>query len=1494
MAHAIEVTLSANVEKFNQGMAAAKKTGSDTVGFIASIFSTVTAYFGKMWDSVKSFFSNVSDKGGSAWGSFSNAASGAFDKIKSLLSGLGKTISDSNEAMDELDKKNSESWIAKIEKGLEVALAVATVVVAAFTAKGLLIDAAFAKISISTEVGATSLSKFDDVAKRSGMTTDQLGASIATFQAAMKEAAAGTGGKVFSDLGVSVKNSNDELLNAEPTLIDFARHVANMSSEAEKYGAAAKSGFSVQFLDDLAHAGTLVAGTTDDQAAATVRLQKIWHEVLPSGKSMWEEISTSLSNKLTPALTTASVTILESKNQILDAFAQIYGGGDMFDRLGNKIGAWTQGVVNYFADLTKELTWATIALMDYLGKATGLGKPLKTSPSTGYIPSTVPLTNNATVTVPDAAMQKQIDAYNATSTAIAIKNAVTKEEIATGKTLTDARRQQIELAEGVRLGTVKMTFAQFTNRMEELKGQDALQKSAAASKQAQTDADALAKKQAQNYAGITASIQSKIAQDELELATGNAVTDGQKLAIKIQKDLESSKRTLTAAQIADTQAQLAALDVVEKRLLQGKAQKEVNNYIEDGTTARSASRNALEAEYQAYGKSADAVARLMVAVNAETDMQKELDKLRQANLPISGQTIKQLEAERDLRTEVGQATLGQSNALKYATQLANENKKFAADSIFDEKGRAAALLAIDAKIWQDRIKLAGDGTEAQKALQTQYDIWYSNQSLKPQIEEQKKMWDSIESTAHDTFVSIFDSGKSAFDRLRDTLKNGLLDLLYQMTIKKWIFDIGASVGLTTASGLAQAAGVPSVAGAASGASGLIGLAQTASSLYKVISGGFSALSGTVADAVQVGLYQTGMSSELLVNGAIAKGAGAFAGVAAGVLGGIMGGNLISGQYGSKATVGVGTAVGAIVGSVVPVIGTALGSLVGGLLGGVANRLFGMGDKKVTATGMSGTLSDAGLSGSNYQKWHQDGGWFRSDKNGTDKTAFDPAVTAQFVQGFATIKAASAGFAASIGASTDSLVGYSKSFDIALTSDAAANEKAITDFFTGVGDEIALRLVPGLAQFNKSGETMATTLQRLAGDFDATNQVAMLLGKNGTSMFGSLGIDSAAARERLIDLAGGVSNLTTQATAFAQNYLTEAERLAPVSEAVAAAMASLGLASVVTREQFKTVVQGLDITTAAGAQQFASLMALSDAFAQVHPAIEATTAALRTEADVLSERKDLQKQIDQLTLTSVQLRAKERAAIDASNVALFDQITALQNSASMSDTLKTSISSLDAFRKTIRSFSDAQLLGSLSPLTAMQKDAEAKRQYEAMLAKANAGDETARSGISAAATAFLTADQIVNASSSAYVANFNKVQSDLAALDAIAGAQMTDAQAQLAALDQQTSLLSTLNATASNIEAALTMPTPVLNWSEVGTTNMAPLVDEIKGLRADNDELRADNAALLAAVNRQTDAMVQATLTAAANNAQAVTAGAQQVQRSGNWMQQLVAEVQAAQ
>lgn len=1603
MAHAIEVHLSANVEKFNQGMAAAKKTSSDSVGFIAGIFNTVKSYFAGMWDSVKSFFSKIGDNAGAAWGSFKDAASGAFEKVLSMLPGVGKAAEDAGDKMEESGEK-ADGWIMKIGKGVVVAVTAAIAALAALTAKGLLVDAAFAKISIATDVGAGSLSKFEDAAKRSGMSVADLGSSMKTFQAAMKEAADGSGGKIFKDLGVSVKNSNNELLATGPTLIDFAKHVAAMSSEAEKYGAAAKAGFSVQFLEDIAHANALVSGTTDDQAAKVVQLGKVWHEILPGGKSMWDEISESLSNKLTPALVVASTSILESKNKIVAAFGEIFAGGSMFDQMGNKLKVWADDMAGYFASVVKYATDATISLTEFIAKKTGLGVGMKAAPSAGYIPEQTPLASQQTQVITSPEIQKQIDAYNAASSAIAIKNAITKEEIATGKSLSDGRRQEIELAESVRLGTVKMTLAQFTNRQEELKGAAALQDAAAASKQSQADADALAKKQAQNYASITAAIQSKIAQDELELATGNAVTDGQKLAIKIQKDLEASKRTLTAAQIVETQAQLAALDAVEKRLLQGRAQKEINNYIEEGSIARVASRNALEAEYEAYGKSADTLGLLMVAVNAETDMQKELDKLRKAGLPISGETIKQLEAERDARTAAGKATVSQSNALQYANQLKDANKLYAAQSISDPQASAAAVLKIETDVWQQRIANTKAGTQAQKDLQTEYNTWLLHATTSSvagaslvQAQLLLDVFDQIDASAQSAAQGMsnsFGQVGAAIGSLTTALSGygrtqaAIAVQLQQATVNA----AGDPVKIERAKGVAaQQAAQAQVHAYGDMAGAAKGFFKENSLGYKTMAAaekGFRAYEMAMAvqsmleksglltafTALFVGSKATEAAVETTATATSAANAGvqasawgitavvkaiasmpypwnlvagattlaAVVAVGASMMGGIGGGASapsISEQR--QASQGAGSVLGdssakseSIANSLdileknsgsdlnytrgmlaaLRAIQTSIGGLgsqlvQSGLTGAytdvastgffakLGNSIFG-GDTTVTDKGitankvtLSGALSGA-WSAKQYTDTKTDGGWFHSDKNNTSTTGLGAAADMQFAKVIQNLAGGITEAAKLLGAGGDAFTQRLNSFVIdigkvslkGMTGDEI--QKALEAVFSKLGDDMAQFAVGGLAQFQQVGEGYLETLTRVATNYATLDASLQSIGMT----FGATGIASIAAREDLISMAGGISNLSDKMSSFSDHFLTEAEQLAPITKYVTEQMAALGYASVDTRDEFKALVLSLNPADQASRTLFNSLLDLESAFDKAHAAGADLT---KSESEIASERGDLQKQIDQLTLTTAQQRAKERLGISAVNLAMFDMITNLQTIADTSSMLKTSIDSLKAFRDGILSFKDSLTLGSLSTLTPMQKAIEAQRQYQDMLAKAKAGDTTAQSGIQAAATAYLTANQVINASSSAYVAASAGVQSDLAALAAIAGTQLTDAQLQLAAYDKQLTELSALNTTASNIEAALTMPAPTMNWSEVGTVNMAPLTEEIKGLRADNAELKAALVAVIgnqtAAVNKQTDAVVSATLTAGENNAEAVTEGAVRTAAAASWKQQMIIE-----
>lgn len=219
------------------------------------------------------------------------------------------------------------------------------------------------------------------------------------------------------------------------------------------------------------------------------------------------------------------------------------------------------------------------------------------------------------------------------------------------------------------------------------------------------------------------------------------------------------------------------------------------------------------------------------------------------------------------------------------------------------------------------------------------------------------------------------------------------------------------------------------------------------------------------------------------------------------------------------------------------------------------------------------------------------------------------------------------------------------------------QKQFETIFSALGDNMARQAIPALASFQKVGEGYYQTLMRIATDY--ANVDAVL--KSAGMVFGAVGLSSIGARERLIELAGGMDKLASGTKFFADNYLSEAERMAPVAQDVAAKMAAMGLASVTTRDQFKDAVLGLSrsgaLATEAGAATYAGLMNVQEAFSLVHPEIDKTGNAAKTLSDILSERKSLQDQLDQATMTSAQLLQKQRDAIDGSNRALFDQVQA---------------------------------------------------------------------------------------------------------------------------------------------------------------------------------------------------------------------------------------------
>jgi len=767
----------------------------------------------------------------------------------------------------------------------------------------------------------------------------------------------------------------------------------------------------------------------------------------------------------------------------------------------------------------------------------------------------------------------------------------------------------------------------------------------AARKKSAAEAAAAAKKEEGAYAGLIASIKEKMAADRLEIDGGAAITDAQKARIKLDQELAAGKIVLTKKHKDAAHALLDEAEALEKNAAAAKQ---------------------VRAAVAALGDERDASYAAIVA-----------DAVANENLVATyGKTKKQIE---DMTIARQEARLAQ----RYELELSEDTVAQLEREIEARKRNAAAV----------------------GQLESVEKLGASNVAL----------WKSIDDTAHATFVSILDGSKDTAQRLKDTFKNIFFDWLYQQTIKKWIINVGTSSSGGVGDIATALGGGASAGGAGSSA---IGLINAGKSIYEGFTTGFAGAGGALGGYVttlgnlfgssatsafgagmgltssqaasaaaaynSAGMASTG--SAITSGSAVGAGVGIFAGAA----GGYLGGNLISGQYGSKNTVAAGTAIGAAIGSIVPVVGTALGALVGGLLGGVANRLFGMGEKKVQSTMIEGSLTATGATGNNVSNWTQKGGWFRSDKKGTDSTALSGEQSAAFSSTYKAILDVSKVLGDTIGADTSALSTRVQKLSIDLTGLATDSDKlgAITKFFEGVADSIAVELVPNLTKFQKEGESLSVTMERIVSNYASLDT---MLAAVGTS-FGAVGAGSIAARESFIAVNGGLTALGSGLSYFQQNFLSEAEQLAPVQKQLTDALKAMGVAGLTTNDQFKTYLLGLDKTTEAGATMFAQLLALAPAFNEITKATEAaakaTEAAAKAAADeakakaqaeaeiaaaqvkaaqevaaaLAATNKGYQDQIDVILAArggEAAVRALEIKGMDASTVALYDRLAALK-------------------------------------------------------------------------------------------------------------------------------------------------------------------------------------------------------------------------------------------
>lgn len=443
--------------------------------------------------------------------------------------------------------------------------------------------------------------------------------------------------------------------------------------------------------------------------------------------------------------------------------------------------------------------------------------------------------------------------------------------------------------------------------------------------------------------------------------------------------------------------------------------------------------------------------------------------------------------------------------------------------------------------------------------------------------------------------NLMQGGKSAGQYIRDLFRTMVLRPLLSPVV----------------GGVAGMLGLPGTASAAGGAGGLnLGsLSQLASLGSAFKSGSALALSGAggtglalegAGAMLQSGQYAAGLS----------QGAGALAPWAAGAMAGGVLGRGISAGYGiggasGNGLVNVGTVAGAV-------LGGPIGAAIGGAIGGLVNRAFG---RRTTEVGIEGTLGgSAGFRGNTYE--FQEGGWFTSDR--TNRSALDASTTGLFTAAVDTLRTQTRDYAQALGLGAASVGTYTQSIKLNLKGLSEADQtKAIDEALGKFAKGLATSLGAGLERVAQRGETASQTLARLGAAITTVSDTLGLLGQAALRA----SVDGGAAADALLAAFGGAGNFDSLTSDYFAKFYSEGERTAAQAGQMARAFSNLGLQMPTTNAGFRALVEQQNLNTDAGRRNYAALMSLGGAFAELYPLAESTAGAMSQVASSVNALAD---------------------------------------------------------------------------------------------------------------------------------------------------------------------------------------------------------------------------------------------------------------------------------
>lgn len=173
------------------------------------------------------------------------------------------------------------------------------------------------------------------------------------------------------------------------------------------------------------------------------------------------------------------------------------------------------------------------------------------------------------------------------------------------------------------------------------------------------------------------------------------------------------------------------------------------------------------------------------------------------------------------------------------------------------------------------------------------------------------------------------------------------------------------------------------------------------------------------------------------------------------------------------------------------------------------------------------------------------------------------------------------------------------------------QQELQAIFSQQADLIAEFLVPSIAEYQKVGEGLFDTLLRVTQEQVVFNDSIAQMGISLADLSNVMQIDIA---QSIIDLIGGAERFRDLTGEFFSEFFTEAEQFERLATSLTEAVEGLGLSMFDSRDAFRAMVEGLDLTTDAGQALFASLLELVPSMGDYFDTLERDSAMLAAEAE----------------------------------------------------------------------------------------------------------------------------------------------------------------------------------------------------------------------------------------------------------------------------------------